>query len=74
MAGFCKSATLDEISSHGHALTPGRYAGAEEVADDGEPFAQKMNRLVAELAGPRAEATRCTFQPPSTSHVTRPSA
>jgi type I restriction enzyme M protein len=27
--GFCKSATLEEIRKHGHALTPGRYVGAE---------------------------------------------
>ena len=47
--GFCKSATLAEIAKHGHVLTPGRYVGAEEVADDGEPFEEKMSRLVAEL-------------------------
>jgi len=47
--GFCKSATTAEIAAHGHVLTPGRYVGAEEVADDGEPFEEKMSRLVAEL-------------------------
>jgi type I restriction enzyme M protein len=35
--------------THGHVLTPGRYVGAEEVEEDGEPFDQKMQRLVAEL-------------------------
>jgi type I restriction enzyme M protein len=49
IAGFCKSATTAEIASHGHVLTPGRYVGAEEVEDDGEPFEEKMPRLVAEL-------------------------
>jgi type I restriction enzyme M protein len=49
IAGFCKSAKLDEIRSHGHVLTPGRYVGAEEVEDDGEPFSQKMKRLSATL-------------------------
>jgi len=49
VAGFCKSASTDEIATHGHVLTPGRYVGAEEVADDGEPFEEKMTRLVAEL-------------------------
>ena len=49
IAGFCRSATAKEIASHGHVLTPGRYVGAEEVEDDGEPFAEKMTRLVAEL-------------------------
>lgn len=47
--GFCKSATLDDIRHHGHILTPGRYVGAAEVEDDGEPFADKMARLTAEL-------------------------
>jgi len=47
--GFCKSADLTEIASHGYVLTPGRYVGAEEVEDDGEPFEEKMARLVAQL-------------------------
>ena len=49
IAGFCKSAKLDEIRGHGHVLTPGRYVGAEEAEGDGEPFAQKMRRLTAKL-------------------------
>ena len=49
LAGFCKSATTDEIASHGYVLTPGRYVGAEEVEDDGDPFEEKMPRLVSEL-------------------------
>ena len=49
VAGFCKSATTAEIATHGHVLTPGRYVGAEEVEDDGEPIEEKMPRLVAEL-------------------------
>jgi type I restriction enzyme M protein len=47
--GFCKSATTDEIASHGYVLTPGRYVGAPEAEDDGEPFEQKMSRLTAAL-------------------------
>ena len=47
VAGFCKAAKLDEIRKHGHVLTPGRYVGAEEVEDDGEPFEEKMKRLTA---------------------------
>lgn len=38
-----------DIAAHGHVLTPGRYVGAEEVKDDGEPFEEKMPHLVAEL-------------------------
>lgn len=58
VAGFCKSATTEEIASHGHVLTPGRYVGAEEVEDDGEPFEEKMSRLVTELNGQFEEAAR----------------
>lgn len=47
--GFCKSADFDEIAKHGFILTPGRYVGAEEVEDDGEPFEEKMERLTAQL-------------------------
>jgi len=56
--GFCKSATIEEIRQHGHVLTPGRYVGAEAQEDDGEPFAEKMARLVAQLREQQAEATR----------------
>ncbi len=58
VAGFCKSATTAEIATHGHVLTPGRYVGAEEVEDDGEVFADKMPRLVAELTGQFADSSR----------------
>lgn len=51
MPGFCKVVKLDEIRKHGHILTPGRYVGAEEVEEDGEPFEEKMQRLTVELAG-----------------------
>jgi type I restriction enzyme M protein len=58
IAGFCKSATTNEIAAHGYVLTPGRYVGAEEVADDGEPFEEKMPRLVAELNAQFAESAK----------------
>ena len=58
IAGFCKSATTAEIATHGHVLTPGRYVGAEEVEDDGEPFEEKMPRLVAELHAQVAESAK----------------
>ena len=47
--GFCFSATTEEIATHGDVLTPGRYVGAEEIEDDGEPFEEKMPRLTTEL-------------------------
>jgi len=47
--GFCKSAIAAEIIAHGYTLTPGRYVGAEDVEDDGDPFEEKMPRLVCEL-------------------------
>lgn len=50
MAGYCCSASLDDIRKHEHVLTPGRYVGAEEQEDDGEAFADKMTRLTAQLA------------------------
>ncbi|WP_125077179.1 class I SAM-dependent DNA methyltransferase [Pseudoxanthomonas sp. SGT-18] len=56
--GFCKSATLDDIRTHGHVLTPGRYVGAAAQEDDGEPFAEKMDRLAAQWREQRAEAAR----------------
>jgi type I restriction enzyme M protein len=58
VAGFCKSATTEEIKGHGYVLTPGRYVGAEAVEDDGEPFDQKMQRLVAQLREQQAEAAK----------------
>jgi type I restriction enzyme M protein len=56
--GFCKSATTDEIASHQFVLTPGRYVGTEEVEDDGEPFDERMKRLVATLEEQFAEGAR----------------
>ena len=47
--GFCKSATLAEIKAADYALTPGRYVGAAEVEDDGEPIDEKIARLKTEL-------------------------
>ncbi|HNX37571.1 MAG TPA: class I SAM-dependent DNA methyltransferase [Candidatus Cloacimonadota bacterium] len=48
--GFCRAVKLAEIAEHGFVLTPGRYVGAEEVEDDDEAFAEKMDRLTSTLA------------------------
>ncbi|MBI2167692.1 MAG: SAM-dependent DNA methyltransferase [Candidatus Omnitrophica bacterium] len=50
IAGFCKSAELEEIKKHGHILTPGRYVGTEEQEEDPEAFDEKMKRLTGELS------------------------
>ena len=55
VAGFCKSATLEEVAGHDFVLTPGRYVGAAELEDDGVPFAEKMERLTAQLSEQMAE-------------------
>lgn len=60
VAGFCKSATLDEIRGHAHVLTPGRYVGAEEVEDEGEPFEERFPKLVAKLEEQFSQGAKLT--------------
>ena len=56
--GFCMSAPLELVRSHGHVLTPGRYVGAEAVEEEGEPFPVRMARLVATLQEQQTQAAR----------------
>ena len=56
--GFCAVKTLDDIKAQDFILTPGRYVGIAEQEDDGEPFADKMQRLTSELSGLFAESHR----------------
>jgi type I restriction enzyme M protein len=56
--GFCKSATLAEIKAADYALTPGRYVGAPEAEDDGEPIDEKIARLTKELLAAFDESAR----------------
>jgi type I restriction enzyme M protein len=58
VAGFCKSAMLEEIKGHGFVLTPGRYVGAEEVEADAEAFADRFRRLAESLAQCQRESER----------------
>ncbi|MGO2513593.1 N-6 DNA methylase [Marinomonas polaris] len=44
-AGFCKSATIEDIKANDYVLTPGRYVGAADIEDDGIPFEVKMREL-----------------------------
>ena len=57
-AGYCAVKTLEDIKAQDFILTPGRYVGIAEQEDDGEPFADKMNRLTSELSGLFAESHR----------------
>ena len=58
IAGFCKSAELAELQKHDYVLTPGRYVGAADEEDDGEPFADKMARLTSTLKTQLEESDR----------------
>ena len=48
--GFCYSAKVEEVHRHGFVLTPGRYVGANQIDEDDEGFASKMDRLTAQVA------------------------
>jgi type I restriction enzyme M protein len=61
ISGFCKTTATGEIEKHSFVLTPGRYVGAEEQEDNGEPFAEKFPRLVAELEEHFAEDHRLSL-------------
>ena len=58
VAGFCYSASLAEIKAADYALTPGRYVGAADVEDDGEPLDAKIDRLTKELLAQFDESAR----------------
>jgi type I restriction enzyme M protein len=49
--GFSAVVKTAEIARQDWILTPGRYVGLAEQADDGESFDEKMRRLTSELAG-----------------------
>ncbi|MGH3273980.1 MAG: type I restriction-modification system subunit M, partial [Streptosporangiaceae bacterium] len=57
--GFCYSATVEQVREQSHILTPGRYVGTPKAAeDDGEPIAEKIDRLTKELLAHFAESAR----------------
>ena len=45
IAGYCKSATLEEMKANEYVLSPGRYVGAADLEDDGISFESKMISL-----------------------------
>lgn len=57
-SGYCKSPPLEEVLKHDHALTSVQYFGVESQENDGEPFEEKMTRLVAELQAQQTEGAR----------------
>ncbi len=56
--GFCASVDYQQIAKHDFVLTPGRYVGAPDHEEDGEPFADKMARLTEQLKGQFEESDR----------------
>lgn len=60
--GFCYSASLKDVEKHDFVLTPGRYVGAPDEEDDGEPFAEKMERLTAQLRKQFADSAKLEGQ------------
>jgi type I restriction enzyme M protein len=58
IAGYCKSASLEEIQKHDYVLTPGRYVGAAAIKDDGIPFETKMTELSQTLYAQMEESNQ----------------
>ena len=56
--GFCKSASLEEIRSHGHVLTPGRYVGAEAAEEDETPFSERFRTNTPRRSMPGSISSR----------------
>jgi type I restriction enzyme M protein len=58
IAGFCKSASSNEIHAQGYVLTPGRYVGAAELEDDDELFEEKIEHLTKVLESQFSESSK----------------
>jgi type I restriction enzyme M protein len=57
-AGYCKSATLEDMRKHDYVLTPGRYVGAAALEDDGITFETKMTEMSQTLYGQMKESAK----------------
>jgi len=57
-AGYCKSATLEDMRKHDYVLTPGRYVGAAPLEDDGIPFETKMTEMSKTLYKQMEESSK----------------
>ena len=51
-----------KYQNNGFALSPGRYVGAPEEENDGEPFDEKMKRLTSLLKEQQEEGTKLDLQ------------
>ncbi len=60
--GFCYSASIADMQKADFVLTPGRYVGAADAEDDGEPFADKIARLREQLDAQFAESAELETQ------------
>lgn len=49
IAGFCKTATLEDVRAHDYKVTPGIYVGTEAEDTDGTPFEVRMAELTEQL-------------------------
>lgn len=58
VAGFCKSASLEELRTHLHLLTPGRYVGSSEPENNSESFDEDMKRLTGKLERQMTDGAR----------------
>lgn len=56
--GFCRATPIDEIAKHRFALTPGRYVGSDGGDEEGEPFKERMPKLLATLKQQFGESDR----------------
>lgn len=56
VAGFCRSASLEEMASHGYALTPGRYVGTQDLDLPESSFHLAFSKLTMDLEHQFAKA------------------
>jgi type I restriction enzyme M protein len=57
IAGFCKSATIDEVRALDYVLTPGRFVGLPEEEDDFN-FEERVKTLTAQLKEQMEESVK----------------
>ena len=50
VAGFCKSANIQDVRKNNYILSPGRYIDFAAVAEDGIAFDDKMQTLTSTLS------------------------